>query len=58
MNLDRKLAAVARQNNGLVGTTDAAKNDRIVEIDGFAWYLASSAPSSWQTMVDDVRTAL
>lgn len=45
-------------NNGLVGTTDAAKNDRIVEIDGFAWYLASSAPSSWQTMVDDVRTAL
>jgi len=45
-------------NNGLVGTTDAAKNGTITEIDGFAWYLAASAPSSWQQMVDDVREAL
>ena len=45
-------------NNGLVGTTDAAHNGTIIEIDGFAWYLAAAAPSSWQTMVDDVRKAL
>lgn len=45
-------------NNGLVGTTDAAKNDTIVEIDGFSWYLAPNAPTSWQGMVDDVRSAL
>jgi iron complex transport system substrate-binding protein len=45
-------------NNGLVGATDAAKNGTITEIDGFAWYLAASAPSSWQQMVDDVRGAL
>lgn len=45
-------------NNGLVGTTDAAKNGKLVEIDGFAWYLAPYAPSSWQRMIDDARTAL
>lgn len=45
-------------DNDLVGSTDAAKNDRIVEVDGFSWYLASSAPSSLQQMVDDVRAAL
>lgn len=45
-------------DNGLVNTTDAATSDRIVEIDGFSWYLAAYAPSSWQTMIDDVRKAL
>ena len=45
-------------NNGLVGTTDAAKNGTIVEIDGFSWYLAPNAPSSWQDMIDDARSAL
>lgn len=45
-------------DNALVGSTDAAKNDKIKEIDGFSWYIASSAPSSWQQMVTDVGSAL
>lgn len=45
-------------NNGLVGTTDAAKNKKIIEIDGFSWYIATSAPSSWQQMVKDVQGSL
>ncbi|GMA21343.1 ABC transporter substrate-binding protein [Arsenicicoccus piscis] len=45
-------------NNGLVGTTDAAKSKKIVEIDGFSWYVATSAPSSWQQMVKDVQGSL
>jgi iron complex transport system substrate-binding protein len=45
-------------NNGLVGTTDAAKDKKIVEIDGFSWYIATSAPSSWQQMVKDVQGSL
>lgn len=45
-------------SNGLVDTTDAAADGKIIEIDGFAWYLATAAPSSWQQMVDDVRKAL
>lgn len=45
-------------NNGLVATTDAAKNKRVVEIDGFSWYIATSAPSSWQQMVKDVQGSL
>lgn len=44
-------------NNGLVGTTSAAKDGRIVEVDGFAWYLATNAPSSLQQIVDDVRAS-
>lgn len=44
--------------NGLVGTTTAAQQDRIVEVDGFAWYLATAAPSSIQAMIDDVRASL
>lgn len=45
-------------DNGLVGTTQAAQDDRIVEVEGFSWYLASSAPSSWQQMIDDVRASV
>jgi len=45
-------------NNGLVATTDAAKDKKIVEIDGFSWYIATSAPSSWQQMVEDVQGSL
>lgn len=45
-------------DNGLVDRTPAAEEDRIVEIDGFAWYLATSAPSSWQQMIDDVRASI
>ncbi len=45
-------------DNGLVARTDAAKDDKLVEVDGFSWYLAASAPSSWQQMIDDVRASL
>jgi iron complex transport system substrate-binding protein len=45
-------------NNGLVGTTDAAKDKKIVEIDGFSWYIATAAPSSWQQMIKDVQGSL
>jgi iron complex transport system substrate-binding protein len=44
--------------DGLVGSTQAAQDDRIVEVDGFSWYLATSAPSSWQQMIDDVRASI
>lgn len=44
-------------NNDLVNTTDAAKNGKLVEIEGFSWYLASAAPASLQQMVDDVNQA-
>lgn len=44
-------------DNELVNSVNAAKNDRIVEVDGFAWYLASSAPGSIQQMVDDVKAS-
>lgn len=42
-------------NDGLVGDTTAATTDSIVEVDGFSWYLATSAPSSLQQMIDDVK---
>lgn len=44
-------------DNGLVGTTSAAKEKRIVEVDGFSWYLAAAAPSSLKQMVVDVKKA-
>jgi iron complex transport system substrate-binding protein len=43
--------------NDLVDRTDAAKNGRLVEVDGFSWYLASAAPSSLRQMVTDVDQA-
>ncbi|MCK0111798.1 ABC transporter substrate-binding protein [Ornithinimicrobium sp. F0845] len=45
-------------NNDLVNTTDAATNDKIHVVDGFAWYLATAAPSSIQQMIDDVKATL
>ncbi|MGB7449469.1 MAG: ABC transporter substrate-binding protein [Ornithinimicrobium sp.] len=45
-------------DNDLVGGTDAAQDDKIVEVDGFSWYLAPNAPSSLQQMVGDVGQAL
>jgi len=45
-------------DNGLVARTDAAKDDKLVEVDGFSWYLAASAPSSLQRMIDDVEASL
>ncbi|GAA1434359.1 siderophore ABC transporter substrate-binding protein [Microlunatus lacustris] len=43
--------------NDLVDRTDAAKNDKLVEVDGFSWYLASAAPSSLRQMAADVDRA-
>ncbi|WP_256839275.1 siderophore ABC transporter substrate-binding protein [Ornithinimicrobium faecis] len=45
-------------NNDLVNTTDAASNDKIQLVDGFAWYIAGAAPSSIQQMIDDVKATL
>jgi iron complex transport system substrate-binding protein len=45
-------------DNGLVDTTDAAKEGRIVEVDGFAWYIATYAPSSVEQMIEDARAGL
>lgn len=55
---EKQTPALQVLDNGLVNATTAAKDKKIVEIDGFSWYLASSAPSSWQQMVDDVSKAL
>lgn len=43
--------------NDLVDRTDAAENGKLVEVDGFAWYLATAAPSSLRQMVADVNRA-
>jgi len=45
-------------DNGLVDSTDAARDGKIVEVDGFAWYLATYAPSSVEQMIDDARAGL
>lgn len=45
-------------NNDLVNATNAAKNDKLVEIEGFSWYLAPASPASLQQMVADVNTSL
>lgn len=45
-------------SNDLVGSTDAAKNDRIHVVDGFSWYIAAAAPSSLRQMAADVRASL
>lgn len=40
--------------DGLADSTTAAQDGRMVEVDGFSWYLAANAPSSLQAMIDDV----
>ncbi|WP_340540108.1 siderophore ABC transporter substrate-binding protein [Nocardioides sp. GXZ039] len=44
-------------DNELIDSVTAAKDDRISEVDGFAWYLAGNAPSSIQQMIDDVKAS-
>lgn len=44
-------------NNDLVNTTTAAQEQRIFEVDGFSWYLATAAPSSLEQMTADVNQA-
>lgn len=43
---------------GLVNSTNAAKNNKIIEIDGFAWYLAGNTPVSWNQMAADAAQGL
>lgn len=45
-------------NNDLVNRTSAATSDRIVEVEGFSWYIADNAPSSLRQMVADVERTL
>jgi iron complex transport system substrate-binding protein len=45
-------------DNGLVDTTTAAEEDRIVQVDGFSWYIANNAPASLARMVEDVTNVL
>lgn len=45
-------------NNGLVGGTTAAAEERIVEIDGFSWYIAPNSARSLETMAADITKAL
>lgn len=51
-------AALDVLRNGLVDTTTAAQDDRIVQVDGFSWYIANNAPASLARMVEDVQQAL
>lgn len=45
-------------DNGLVGNTAAARDGKIVGVDGFAWYLATGDPVSLGRMSDDVASSL
>lgn len=45
-------------NNGLVNTTDAAKADKIVDVDPFSWYIAGASPTSWKHVVADMQETL
>jgi len=45
-------------DNDLVNGTAAAEAGRIAEVEGFAWYIASAAPSSLRQMVADVNQVL
>ncbi|MDN5768043.1 MAG: ABC transporter substrate-binding protein [Humibacillus sp.] len=55
---DTETPAVEVLQNGLVDGTDAGKNGKLVEVEGFSWYLASAAPQSLQQMTTDVAKAL
>src|SRR5690606_24650734 len=45
-------------DNGLVETTDAAQSGKIIEVDGFSWYIATHSIPSMQQIVADVRAGL
>lgn len=45
-------------NSKLVNKTKAAKNQRIAEVDGFSWYIATAAPSSIEQQIADARKVL
>ncbi|YAL82953.1 siderophore ABC transporter substrate-binding protein [Dermacoccaceae bacterium W4C1] len=55
---DSGTAALDVLNNGLVNRTDAAKNKKIAEVDGFSWYLAPDSPASVNQMVTDATKAV
>lgn len=40
--------------NSLIAGTDAGQNNKIYELDGEAWYIASGGFTSTQTMIDDL----
>lgn len=44
--------------NKFVAESDASKNDKLIEIDGFAWYIATNAPTSIEKMIKDAHKAL
>lgn len=50
--------ALSVLDNGLVNSTSASQSDRIVEVEGFSWYIADNSPASIMQMVKDVRQGL
>lgn len=44
--------------NALVGQTNAAKNDRITELDSQAWYISASGITATNIMIEDMNRAL
>ncbi|MEY9211146.1 ABC transporter substrate-binding protein [Thermobifida halotolerans] len=50
--------ATAVLDNDLVNSTNAAKNDKIVYLELFTWYLAPGALSSVEAQIDTVREAI
>ncbi len=51
-------SAEAILDNDLVARTPAAENDRIVYVDGLAWYLASNSIPGLHGILDDVSASL
>lgn len=45
-------------NNGLVNSTDAATNDKIISTDGFSWYVGMYGIPSIQEIIEEARLAL
>lgn len=45
-------------NNALIKQTDAAKNDRITELDSQAWYISASGITATNIMIEDMTKAL
>lgn len=55
---DQETPALDVLNNGLVSGTDAGKQGKLVEVEGFSWYIAASSPPSLEQMTTDVAKAL